>query len=257
MKQLVYGSLFFSFFATSTSFAAGIDALAPSATKPAPKATPKPEGESTDQASSEIEQPDTIPPVALPPGAPGAPGAPETQNPEQPPVIRSALSKKLDGRLSLGTSVGWGIVKPSKGTWIGIGAADLSFQYRNSAKPDGKLYFTGRYAPFAGVWTVDRRDYDTTLHGLYGGAEFHLPGTPLPSTTLKAGVELGYMIVYAKPQDHAEASSAVKGGKVNLAAGGGMDWSILDNKIKVGPFARLHLIGFTIFNVGASARFVF
>jgi hypothetical protein len=70
-------------------------------------------------------------------------------------------------------------------------------------------------------------------------------------------VELGYMLVYAKPQDKAETANDVKGGKVNVAAGGGADWAILNGKIKVGPFARLHFVGFTIVNVGGSVNFVF
>jgi hypothetical protein len=126
-----------------------------------------------------------------------------------------------------------------------------------SQKEDGKLFITGRYAPFAGVWTVNRRDYDTTLHGFYAGAEYQAPTSMMGAATLKAGMELGYMLVYAKAQDKAAPSGDVKGGKANLTAGGGADWSILSNKVKVGPFARVHVGGFSIFNVGGSARFVF
>lgn len=252
MKHQIAILFVLSALATNPILAAGIESLTPAPVKSTPKVE---DVAPTEAVENQIPAPDT--PIMTPPPAGVTPPVNGAGAPEQKAIPRSALSKKLDSRLSLGTSIGWGVVKPAKGTWIGLGTSELSFQYRNSAKADGKLYITGRYAPFAGVWTVDKRDYDTTLHGLYGGAEIHLPGTPLPSTTLKAGVELGYMLVYAKPQDRAEADSAVKGGKLNLTAGGGMDWSLLDNKIKVGPFARLHLIGFTIVNVGASARFVF
>jgi hypothetical protein len=170
------------------------------------------------------------------------------------PTAKSASSKALDGRLSLGTSVGWAAVKPSKGTWTGLGAADFGVRWRASAKSTGNLYYTGRYAPFSGVWTVDHRDYDTTLHGLYGGAEYQ---RPIHDMTLKAGVELGYMLVYARPQDNAPAAGDVKGGKVNMTAGAGADWSFFSDKVKLGPFARVHVAGFNMFHLGGSAQFVF
>lgn len=173
------------------------------------------------------------------------------------PLPQSQLSKSLEGRLSLATSLGWAVVKPAKGTWIGVGASDLSARWRESIKGDGKVYITARYAPIAGVWTVNHRDYDTTLHGLYAGAEYQKSLESLGAPTLKAGMELGYMLVYAEPQDKAEAASDVKGGKVNLAAGGGLEWGILGDKVKVGPFARVHVAGFSIVNVGGSINFVF
>jgi hypothetical protein len=181
----------------------------------------------------------------------------ETKEPAKPVAQKSQTSKNLDNRLSLGTSVGWAAIKPAKGTWIGLGASDINLQWRMSQKDDGKLFITGRYAPFAGVWTVNRRDYDTTLHGFYAGAEFQAPTSMLGGVTLKGGVEVGYMLVYAKAQDKAAPSGDVKGGKASLTAGGGADWSILSNKVKVGPFARAHVGGFSIFNFGGSARFVF
>ena len=177
--------------------------------------------------------------------------------PTKPALVQSQLSKSLEGRLSLATSLGWSIVKPANGTWIGIGASDIGARWRESIKGDGKVFITARYAPVAGVWTVDNRDYDTTLHGIYGGAEYQKPIEFMGAPTIKAGVELGYMLVYAKPQDEAEAADDVKGGKVNLAVGGGADWDILNGKVKVGPFARLHIVGFTIVNLGGSINFVF
>lgn len=172
-------------------------------------------------------------------------------------VVQSQASKSIEGRLSLASSLGWAIVKPSKGTWIGIGASDLAVRWRESRKGDERLLITGRYAPVSGVWTVNDRDYDTTLHGIYAGAEYQKPLEAMGAATLKAGLELGYMLVYAVPQDKAEASSDVKGGKLNLATGGGLEWGILNDKVKFGPFARLHFAGFTILNLGGSINFVF
>jgi hypothetical protein len=170
------------------------------------------------------------------------------------PAVKGPVSKALDGRFSLGTSVGWAVIKPRKGDWSGLGMADVNARWRTSAKTDGNLYYTGRYAPYSGVWTVDKRDYDTTLHGVYVGMEYQ---RMMRSVTLKAGVELGYMLVYAKPQDNSPASGEVKGSTVNATAGGGADWSFISDKVKIGPFARVHLAGFNVLNVGGSVQFVF
>jgi len=182
---------------------------------------------------------------------------PVTKKNLKPAPVKSELSKSLDSRLSLGTSLGWAIVKPAKGTWSGLGTSDLSARWRESRKGDGNLFITARYAPFIGTWTVDKRDYDTTLHGIFGGAELHKPTGLFGNANLKAGVELGYMLVYADPQDKAKAASGVKGGKINLAAHGGLEWSLLSDKVKVGPIARVHIVGFSMLNFGGSIHFVF
>ena len=235
--RLSKASLLASVLLAPASFAAGIEELSKPAVAPIPQKAETPAPAEDDTEESDTEKP-----------------ADAAAKPATKQVVKSAASKSLENRLSLGTSLGWGIVKPAKGTWNGLGTSDLSLRWRTSRKEGGKLFITGRYAPFAGVWTVDKRDYDTTLHGIYGGAEFQ---SPVGNATLKAGVELGYMMVYAKAQDKAEAASDVKGGKVNMTAGGGADWSILSNKVKIGPFARVHVAGFSIINVGGSAQFVF
>jgi hypothetical protein len=235
------------------------DALAPAkseaaakpATKPSTKATPKPAPETSDSPSENPGERDQTTDA----NATGDNDTAASQTPDQKkPLAKSSTSKAMDGRLSVGTSVGWAAVKPAQGTWTGLGAADFGVRWRASTKPDGSLYYTGRYAPFAGVWTVNHRDYDTTLHGLYGGAEYHRPVRPM---TLKAGVELGYMLVYARPQDKSPAAGDVKGGKVNVTAGAGADWGFFSDKVKLGPFARIHVAGFNMFHLGGSAQFVF
>lgn len=269
---------FISLLIASTGFSAGLDQL--SKTKPeAPagkttsssKTVAKPDAEAakpTQTIVAPTEKPTPVVPPATPPkGVPLNKKLEDTDAEEpakatqktavKPVVVQSQLSKAIENRLSLATSLGWAVVKPANGTWIGVGASDISARWRESNKGDGKVFITARYAPVTGVWTVDDRDYDTTLHGIFGGAEYQKPIEFMGAPTIKAGVELGYMLVYAKPQDEAEAADDVKGGKVNLAAGGGAEWDILNGKIKVGPFARLHFVGFTIVNVGGSVNFVF
>lgn len=283
-KTTFLGLVSASLFAAGLAHGAGLDTL--SKNKPeAPTSPAKVKVNSAAETAPATVAPAAATPKVLPPSKPpvatppvpvvkpipaakkrnelkddgeGADGEKTEEKPEVPPEItRSQLSKTMENRLSLSTSLGWAVIKPSKGSWIGIGASDLSARWRESQKGDGKLFITMRYAPFTGVWTVSDRDYDTTLHGIYGGAEFHKPLEAMGAATLKAGVELGYMLVYADPQDKAEAAGDVKSGKVNLTAGGGLEWSLLKEKVRVGPFARLHLAGFTIFNVGGSINFVF
>lgn len=273
-KTTFIGLTLLGLFTATLSLGAGLDTLSKnkpdSASSPA-KVKPNSASDAAPQVlppSKPTQAPTPIPPVKPVPAlkkriettedVEDTDAANTQKKPATPPEIsRSQISQDMDNRLSLATSLGWALIKPSKGSWIGIGAGDLSARWRESHKGDGKLFITARYAPFAGVWTVSDRDYDTTLHGIYGGAEFHRPLESLGAATLKAGVELGYMLVYAEPQDKAEAADDVKGGKVNLATGGGLEWGLLKDKIKVGPFARLHLAGFSIFNVGGSINFVF
>lgn len=219
--------------------------------KAAASPDPKPETNAPPKAPSKAPSKATVADAV---GEESATRSADNAEESKKPTSKSAAGKSLDGRLSLGTSIGWGIVKPAKGSWNGLGTNDMEVRWRASSKADGKLYYTGRYAPFSGVWTVKNRDYDTTLHGFFGGAEYQ---KPMPRLTLKAAVELGYMMVYARPQDKAPAAGDVKGGTVNLTAGGGADWSFLSDKVKLGPFARVHVAGFSIFNFGGSAQFVF
>lgn len=277
-KLMITKIAFFSLLIAGSGFSAGLDKLSKSKPEaPASKTTSssqtvtKPDAEAAKPTKTIVaptEKPTPVtPPAATPKGAPlnkkqeNADAEEPTKTTQKavvkPVVVQSQQSKALENKLSLATSLGWAVVKPANGTWTGIGASDISARWRESNKGDGKVFITARYAPVAGVWTVDDRDYDTTLHGIFGGAEYEKPIEFMGAPTIKAGVELGYMLVYAKPQDKAEAASDVKGGKVNLAAGGGADWAILNGKVKVGPFARLHFVGFTIVNVGGSVNFVF
>ena len=270
-KLIISEILVVSLFAASPCFSAGLDKLSKNKPEaPVSKTTTNSEATKPTQtivAPTEKPTP-VVPPPTTPKAAPLNKKAQEADDDEEaapaqkpaaakPALVQSQMSKSLEGRLSLATSLGWAVVKPANGTWIGIGASDISARWRESHKGDGKVFITARYAPVAGVWTVDNRDYDTTLHGIFGGAEYQKPIEVMGAPTIKAGVELGYMLVYAKPQDEAEAADDVKGGKVNLAIGGGADWDILNGKVKVGPFARLHIVGFTIVNVGGSINFVF
>lgn len=171
------------------------------------------------------------------------------------PIVRSATSIALDERLSLGTAIGWAYVKPSAGTWSGLGTSTLSGSWRKSPKPDGSLFITGRYTPYSGVWRLNDRDYDTTIHGGFIGASWLLPFAPGKSE-IKAGVELGYLMVYAIPQDGAEVDGKAKGGKVAGGFSTEINWTFL-SKLKIGPVIRVGAGSFSSVFVGAAANYVF
>lgn len=277
MFKFIVAQILISLAFTPSLKAAGLDELSKSAPS-APPATPLGPGQggtSAVQPASPSNGPNPskpkphIPAVKQPEGTENDGEPEEEESDEKPekdtagakkgaekPIERSDTSKALEDRLSLGTSIGWTVIKPAKGAWMGLGASDVLIRWKNSSKSDEKLAFTGRYVPFTGIWTVDNRDYDTTLHGLYFGAEYLHP-TPGSGPNLKAGVELGYMMIYAKAQDGAEEASDVKGGTANLGVSGGVDWSLLSGKVKVGPFLRVQTLGFSVIHMGASADFIF
>lgn len=179
----------------------------------------------------------------------------ETHPSEHPvAVARSASSIALDERLSLGTGLGWAYVKPQAGKWQGAGASTIVGAWRKSQKPDGNLFITGSYTPYSGVWLVDDRYYDTVVHAFMGGVQWLFPLAA--NKGIKAGVELGYLMVYATPQDRSEADSKVKGGKFAAGANLGMDWTLL-GKLKVGPVIRVNGGGFSNAFAGAVANYVF
>lgn len=176
--------------------------------------------------------------------------------PETPVVVtRSATSLALDERLSVGSGIGWSYVKPKVGKWNGLGTTTVIGSWRKSPKPDGTLFITGSYTPYAGTWLVDERFYNTTAHAFTGGASWLLSSTP-GKASIKAGVELGVLMVYASPQDGSEADGQVKGAKF---AGGGnfeMNWTFL-NKVKAGPFLRLNAGNFSTAFLGGAVHCMF
>lgn len=210
----------------------------------------------TDNAQAQeadTEEPETKAETEVEPKPSGKDAIPAEPKPEAP-LVRSATSLALENRLSLGTSVGWAYVKPSAGTWTGIGGSTLHGSWRNSAKPDGILFITGRYAPFTGVWRLNDRDYNTTAHGLFAGTSWLLPFSK--KAEIKAGVEVGYLMVYAIPQDRAEVDGKVKGGKAAAGITSEVNWTVL-SKMKIGPTIRVGGGGFTYASLGAAANYVF
>jgi hypothetical protein len=266
MQTSVIATFFISLLASGQLFAAGLDELSKKP-EPAP-ATNKVTTPSTPKAETPKQ---VAPATAKPAGAskPAKQTAEDQEESEQTqeaaptekvaakPMARSGASKTVENRLSVGTSLGWSVVKPSKGTWIGIGATDMFFRWKTANTDDHPLAATLRYAPLTGVWNTGNRDYDVTLHGIFAGADYLLPLRAAANLSVKAGAELGYLLPYAKAQDGAPESSDVKKGSLSFAVSSGADWSLMNNKLKVGPVIRLQAIGFTVINLGGAAQFVF
>lgn len=250
-------------------YAMGLDELTqptPSATatpsnaapkQTAPAGTTEPTPPLSKPATNALEQPQSIqkpgePPVA-PPDTKGTETAPA--NSQQVVATRSVTSHTLDERLLIGTSLGWSKITPTQGTWSGLGTSSINVAWRTSRQADGNLYITGRYTTYAGNWLYENHYYDTTIHGLISGLEWVLP-FHLGRAQWKAGVELGYLMVYAKRQDSGEVDSKVKSNKASVGGATDVYWTILD-KVRIGPFVQVSGGGFSIAQFGGAAAFVF
>lgn len=180
---------------------------------------------------------------------------PLPEAPAPAPAPPSMLSKKIGDRLYLGTSVGLASIKPAKGSWQGPGQSSVFGAWRKSRDPSGKLFITARYTPYAGILKTDNRYYNMTMHGLFGGASFLLP-IAIGDASWKAGLELGYLMVYASPQDGGEVESKVRAGKFAAAFSTELTWKMLE-KVHVGPFLSVAAGGLQIIQGGVSASFQF
>lgn len=170
-------------------------------------------------------------------------------------VVKSVLSKKLDSRLQIGTSVGWASVRTNSGPWTVAAGSAVYGAWRRSKDTSGKLYITARYAPYAGSFAFENTYYDGTIHGFLVGASWLTPAN-IGGANLKAGVELGYLMLYASPQDGTVADSKAKAGTVAAGIASELYWTILE-KMHLGPFVNFYMGGATIAHLGAAASFVF
>ncbi len=170
-------------------------------------------------------------------------------------VAKSSSSKKLDNRALLGASVGWVSMRSTSSTWAVGGASSVFGAWRLSQKEDGLVYATGRYTPFAGTLKCDEISYDATGHGFFGGAYFLIPNLP-SQTALKLGGELGFLKVYAKPQDGSSGDAKAKKSAPLAGLNAELDWTFLE-KVQLGPFINAYFGGATIVYLGASTSLAF
>ena len=247
---------------SSSLIAKGLDELSDEAAAKDQKAPPSekamPATKEEPAAPSNVAPPEggtEAAPEAVPTANPAAPPSAIPLSPEKEPLVRSATSKKLDQRLALGTSFGWAKVKPATGTWEGLGASDVTMSWRTSKKADGNLFVTARYAPYAGTWKLDNRYYNATAHGLFVGPQWRLSSVE-SAVAIKAGIELGYFLVYSSAQDGQEVDGAAKAGKANFGAHSEFEWTFLE-KVHAGPFLRVNSGGFNIAQFGGAVSFVF
>jgi hypothetical protein len=201
-------------------------------------------------------------PVTTPPQPPAAQDATssgsqsETSSTIAPkPMERSATSLRLNDRLAIGTTMGWRIVKPAEGEWIGIGGSDLNLSWKFSSNTDSRLFLTTRYTPVTGVWKYEDRYYNTTLHGLFVGSDLVLP-VRLGSSNLRFGGEVGYLLVYTTAQDEAEIDSETRTNRFAYGLTSDWTWQIME-KVWAGPSIRLTAGAFATTSIGAGMRFVF
>ena len=259
MRHLIFSTVFF--LSATTSFAKGLNELAEDAPTGDTKGdTPKPGADNASSSTTPESAPSSTtvtPPSDTAPSGSTSTGETESlaKEPEKIGVIRSASSKALDQRLSIGAGLGWAQVKPSSGTWSGYGATDVNVSWQMSKKANEMLFITGRYTPYAGTWSLNGRYYDTTAHGFFAGPQFRFRGGS-SSPAIKAGAELGYIVVYSSAQDGAAIDGASKTNKFSVGGHGEVEWTLLE-KVRVGPFIRLSTGGFTIAHFGGATSFVF
>ncbi|MCX6127303.1 MAG: hypothetical protein NTV34_21490 [Proteobacteria bacterium] len=176
-------------------------------------------------------------------------------SPQGGAIKKSGLSEKLSGRLAVGMGVGIGKMRPSMGTWEGSGVSTVFTTWKIANDPGSRVFATARYMPFAGIWEVERRYYDTTFHGLFFGGSFLMPIEPF-NATFKAGLELGYLVPYLRSQDGEVYDSRLRAGKMIVSNILDLNWTILD-KTQFGPFLYAAMGGTRIIQGGVQTSFIF
>lgn len=213
---------------------------------------------STEETSPEVPAEKPVAPVKTAKPSKGSPAKTSTPPPQAAKTTTPAtpmLSHRINDRLQLGVSLGFASIKPSAGSWQGLGFSSVTGAWKGSSKVESSFYISGRYTPYAGVLTVEHEDYDAAMHGFFVGPQWQLP-IGSQGRVLKAGLELGYLLVYAKPQDRYSTATKAKENKV--VAGGGVEfaWMLLEN-VQLGPFLAAHAGSTQIYQGGVASSFLF
>jgi len=164
------------------------------------------------------------------------------------------LSHRVNGRLSLGSAIGIASIKPLGGSWSGGGFASVTSEWRLLPKSESWL-LSARYTPYAGTLNIEGDYYDATIHGIFlggKGAKSNLLG----ASTFKVGVDVGYLLIYSKPQGGYESTRSSKEGKVSVGTSTELVWKTME-KMQVGPFLAASFGNIQMIQGGALALFLF
>lgn len=173
-----------------------------------------------------------------------------------PAAVTASVGRTITETMYLSTSFGWVTPSRSEGDWRGAGMSDITLGYKLPVSlGDASLYGTYRYAPVAIAGKIDSNAYRGVwdMHYFGGLGSFALSGLDLIGT-----FEIGYVLVYLDSVDGIDLEPEHAESGVSVALGGGADWEVLGEKgFKLGPRMHLGFGGFTTFQFGAAATFMF
>lgn len=180
----------------------------------------------------------------------GSPAATTEGTQTAAPAVRSEISKKIDNKLVLGTSLGWVSLSGEGGNWNAAFHGQIFLAYALGINLVGfELGATARYVAMDVTPRIDKNSYRGVVEGYSFGAE----GRKVlnESWTAVAGADLGYFITSLDSSDDLPKVAAHEENGISLAVGGGADWA-WSEKIKLGPRARLGVGGFSTFEISGA-----
>lgn len=244
---------------SSISVAIGLDDLTPPSPQPAPAApaeiqTPiqAPGSPMVGPAAPTVVAPPSAPTVPVPPSAPATADAPA----EPAPVVRSAISQKLDDRMFFAVGFYRVNAKLTEGEWSSNGMADIQFAYDPRFFSPGKfsMVFDFRYSAIDTSARIDSRSYGGVIEGLGLGAQFGYQASnawlPLFS------VEPTLYRISLHSTDALDLDGQGKQTKSGLLLGVGLDYTGKE-KVRVGPRILASVGTVKTAQYGVSGSFVF
>jgi hypothetical protein len=171
------------------------------------------------------------------------------------PVVRSEISKALEDKLFVGTSIAFSSLDADGDDWQ-AGFNNHLFVAYMLPLTLGKFSVAGqfRYAPIDVSPRIDSNSYRGVVEGYhFGGIGF----MPLQSTwTAVAEADLGYLVSSLYSSDDLEKKSSHEVSGVAIGLGGGADY-LLASKIRVGPRVRLAFGAFTSYEISGAVSCYF
>lgn len=175
--------------------------------------------------------------AAASPAASGAIPTEKVSTVANPELVaeKSATSKSLEDRLSLGLSYGIVTVPNAKvGEVNAFGGSDVFLQWRVYKSSEGtrSSRVTLRYLPIDSEATIAGQSYHAIIEAYYGGWTYEWLVSQ--SLSVFAGIELGYLQVNMESEDRFPVSDASEANEFAYGLTTGLDWLVMQ-KLKLGP----------------------
>jgi hypothetical protein len=177
---------------------------------------------------------------------------------EVKPVVaeRSEISKKLDGKIFLRTTINRAFLSGTGGEWKGSGMSDIKVGYLLpvSLLPKSQLWGTFRYAPFDATVITDDFTYRGSVESYLPGAVFKFSLSD--GMVLFGSFELGYAVVHFEDSDGLDGTDGPDGNGVMVGLGAGLDFKI-GEKLLAGPHLDIGAGTATLVALGGGVSLVF